>query len=344
MPDHAMPHHLTDELWRGDSVRLIRRDGYLPRLAVVIRAGDTALGSLWAVFPDEKSIGDCEAVLATAAKLAALHLLTVRRHMDAEQDGRNTALQTALHHPGRTDHALPLPGTLLCLAEAADAGHRPDHRASLLRALGLLETDARSLGHEPTVSMLNERLYVLLSATPTGSVTVSALSTHFHRRATRLLHTNLLIVRSGPVDDADGLRRARDDLDHAIGHLRDAGARPGSYAARELHGEIVRQRLFHAVRADPGLRTEFGRAVVAHDLANGTAYRATLLSYLRNFGDVRAAGAELTLHENTVRKRVGRAQKLFGFSLRNPTHRLLLELELGAGIPNTAPGDPEAPG
>lgn len=115
-------------------MRLIRRDGFLPRLAVVIRAGDTALGSLWAVFPSEDAIVDCEAVLTTAAKLAALHMLTVRRYADADQDSRNTALQTALHHPGHADHALPLPGSLLCLAESTSVTHHPDRRPDLLRA------------------------------------------------------------------------------------------------------------------------------------------------------------------------------------------------------------------
>ncbi|GIH97547.1 hypothetical protein Psi01_81770 [Planobispora siamensis] len=32
-----------------------------------------------------------------------------------------------------------------------------------------------------------------------------------------------------------------------------------------------------------------------------------------------------------IRKRVRRTQELFGIALENPTHRLLLELELGAG-------------
>ncbi|GAA2882391.1 hypothetical protein GCM10010517_45540 [Streptosporangium fragile] len=189
--------------------------------------------------------------------------------------------------------------------------------------------------------MVKDRMYVLLEAAPRGSVTVSTLAAHFYQRVTRLLHTNLLIVRSEPVEDPDGLRQARDDLDRAVSHLRDAGARPGSYAARDLHAEIVQQRLFHAVRSDPMLRTGFGRIIIAHDSTRGTAYRATLLSYLRNFGDVRAAGAELTLHENTVRKRIRRAQELFGIALENPTHRLLLELELGAVVPGATCGDPE---
>jgi hypothetical protein len=158
------------------SMKLIRRNGCLLRLAVVIRAGDTALGSLWAVFPDDDAINDCEAVLASAAKLAALHLLAIRRHLDADQESRNAALQTALQHPGHADHAPSLPGSLLCLAGTADADHRPDHRAILLRALGLLELDARSLGHEPTISMVKDRMYVLLEAAPRGSVTASTLA------------------------------------------------------------------------------------------------------------------------------------------------------------------------
>ncbi len=334
VPDHALPHHLSGDLWRSDSVELIRREGYLPRLAVVVRAGDAVLGSLWAVFPDEGAIVDCEQVLATSAKLAALHLLAIRRRLDAEQEGRNAALQTALRAPGHADGALHLPGSLVCVAETRGPDRGPDHQANLMRAIGLLELDARSLGHEPAVALVKDHLYVLLTTAPGRSVTVPTLADHFHQRATRLLRTGLLLVRSERVRDPRELRQARDDLERAVSHLRDSGARPGSYAARELHGEIVRQRLFEAVRADPMLRTGFGGLVVAHDGEHGTDYRRTLLSYLRNFGDVRAVGSELTLHENTVRKRIRRSQELFGFALANPTHRLLLELELGAETPD----------
>ncbi|WP_152486983.1 helix-turn-helix domain-containing protein [Nocardiopsis halotolerans] len=85
-------------------------------------------------------------------------------------------------------------------------------------------------------------------------------------------------------------------------------------------------------------RAGFDEVVAAHDRQHGTDHRRTLLSYLRNFGDVRGVGSESTLHENTVRKRVRRARELFGFLLDNPTRRLLLELELGAGVTETRVG------
>ncbi|MEU8378065.1 helix-turn-helix domain-containing protein [Streptosporangium sp. NPDC048865] len=90
-------------------------------------------------------------------------------------------------------------------------------------------------------------------------------------------------------------------------------------------------------------RTGFGGVIGAHDSTHGTACRATLLSCPRNFGDVRAA-AELTLHENTVRRRIRRAQEPFGVALENPTHRPLLEPELGASVPGAAGGNPEVAG
>nr|WP_237314410.1 helix-turn-helix domain-containing protein [Streptomyces sp. AMCC400023] len=68
----------------------------------------------------------------------------------------------------------------------------------------------------------------------------------------------------------------------------------------------------------------------AHDAEHATAYAATLLAYLRHFGDVVAASGELHIHQNTLRLRLRRAEQLFGVSLADPTRRLLLTLELAA--------------
>src|ERR687896_2404624 len=83
VPEDALPDHLAEDIWRSDSVILSRREGDLPRLAVVIRAGDDVLGSLWVLFPREAPIPDCEAALHQVARVAALHMLALRRQVDA---------------------------------------------------------------------------------------------------------------------------------------------------------------------------------------------------------------------------------------------------------------------
>jgi DNA-binding PucR family transcriptional regulator len=55
-----------------------------------------------------------------------------------------------------------------------------------------------------------------------------------------------------------------------------------------------------------------------------------LAAYLRHFGDVVPASAALHIHQNTLRQRLRRAEQTFGLSLRDPTQRLLLSVEIAA--------------
>jgi len=56
--------------------------------------------------------------------------------------------------------------------------------------------------------------------------------------------------------------------------------------------------------------------------------RETLRSWLRHCGDRRAIAAELQVHPQTVRYRMGRLRELFGDDLDDPNHRLKLLLAL----------------
>ncbi|MFG2730352.1 helix-turn-helix domain-containing protein [Streptomyces canus] len=90
------------------------------------------------------------------------------------------------------------------------------------------------------------------------------------------------------------------------------------------------RRLVGAVRQDSELRTGIAERLRAYDAEHATDYCATLLTYLRHFGDVAAASGKLHIHQNTLRLRLRRAEQLFGVSLTDPTRRLLLMLELTA--------------
>jgi hypothetical protein len=70
-----------------------------------------------------------------------------------------------------------------------------------------------------------------------------------------------------------------------------------------------------------------------HDRDHGTAFTTTLLTYLRNFGDVATASAAIHIHQNTLRQRLRRAHELFDLDLDDPAQRLLLEIELAAAAP-----------
>lgn len=113
-------------------------------------------------------------------------------------------------------------------------------------------------------------------------------------------------------------------------HLRDSGAAPRHYTTDELRVELVHKRLVDSVRAEPLLRSGDGERITGHDRDHSTAFAATLRCYLRRFGDVGAASADLHIHQNTLRQRLRRAQELFALDLGDPAQRLVLELELHA--------------
>ncbi|MEU0074031.1 helix-turn-helix domain-containing protein [Streptomyces sp. NPDC006332] len=342
VPEDALADHLDREVWVSDTVVRQNRPGDLPRTAVVIRAGEDVLGSLWVAFPDEAAATDCGPTLQEAARVAALHMLALRRQVDAEQESRDRALRHALE--GRSAQGDPpggvrLPAVLVGLAETAgargseeswEAGTAARRRAVLLRTLDLAVLDGRSLGYEPAAALLDDRVYVLLPSAGSGSVSPGALLNHLLDRVRHSLHRSFTAVDSPAVGTTSALVAARRDIDAALDHLREQRAGSGSYHSEDLRPELVLRRLVGAVREDAELRTGVAERLRTHDAEHATDYCATLLTYLRHFGDVAAASAELHIHQNTMRLRLRRAEQLFDVSLSDPTRRLLLTLELTA--------------
>ncbi|KKD09187.1 PucR family transcriptional regulator [Streptomyces sp. WM6386] len=353
VPEDALADHLDREVWVSDTVVRRHRPGDLPRTAVVIRAGEDVLGSLWAAFPDEAAATDCGPTLQEAARVAALHMLALRRQVDADQESRDRALRHALEGrsgQGDSPGGVRLPAVLVGLAEAAgargsetswEAGTAARRRAALLRTLDLAVLDGRSLGYEPAAALLDDRVYVLLPTPGSGSVSTGVLLDHLLDRVRHSLHRSFTAVDSPVIGTASALVAARRDIDAALGHLREQCAGPGAYHAEDLRPELVLRRLVGAVREDAELRTGVAERLRSHDAEHATDYCATLLTYLRHFGDVAAASDELHIHQNTLRLRLRRAEQLFDVSLADPTRRLLLTLELTALARQSEPTTPD---
>ena len=100
------------------------------------------------------------------------------------------------------------------------------------------------------------------------------------------------------------------------------------------------------VHRDPRLLAALRRRALAplDELAPAVRERLveTLTSWLRHFGDRRAMAAELHVHPQTVRYRMGRLHALFGSTLDTPESRARLVLALAWSHPSTEPGDSSA--
>jgi hypothetical protein len=96
-------------LWQTDEVIPIRdfadHPGYLPRLAVAVRAGGELLGSIWVIEGQRELGAEAEGALCQAADIAALHLLAHRTARDVDRQRRADALLSVLEGHERGDRA-----------------------------------------------------------------------------------------------------------------------------------------------------------------------------------------------------------------------------------------------
>jgi PucR C-terminal helix-turn-helix domain len=101
------------------------------------------------------------------------------------------------------------------------------------------------------------------------------------------------------------------------------------------------------VHRDPRLLAALRRRVLAPLDGQPAAVQErlveTLTSWLRHFGDRRAMAAELHVHPQTVRYRMGQLHALFGPVLDTPEARVRLVLALGWNRPSGPPSGPPVP-
>ena len=314
--------------------------GNLPRLALAIRAGNEMLGSIWVV--DAGAVGPAaELALAEGADLAALHLLHARAADDLARRQRGELLRRVLDDPDSAALVAPQLGldpdapvaVAAFLLDSDDPGSAATARAALqLADLVNLHCEAHYSRHG--CALIERTVYALL---PAGSVTSSRrdLVADIAGRASRAIR---LPIRAALGDVAVGLNGAaasRRDADLVLRVLssRRPGDRDGPLVAGidEVRATVALVELEGMVSTTSRLRVGVGPAVMEHDRKHGTSLAATLLAYLACGGDISAAARRLSIHPNTCRYRLARAEQLFNFDLTDPDERLVLWLQLRFG-------------
>ncbi|HEV2376328.1 MAG TPA: helix-turn-helix domain-containing protein [Streptosporangiaceae bacterium] len=350
VPADALESFLNPAVWRSGSVVRVRRPGDMDRLAVVIRAGSEVLGSMWVAVGAASSTGTSTAdvdgvdpasaaTLAEAAKLAALHMLSLRRHVAEEQVRRNEALRAVLDS-GDDPGELEFPARLLALSWHGGSDYT-QNRMLGLQVQDMVVLDAAMFGLSVATTLAGDHLYVMVPASSRhgGSGQAAAFAGHLVDRATASLRADLCVVLCGETDTPLGLRTDRTDSADALAHLARTGTRAGVTDIEDLRADLVLYRIARLVAQRPGLRSGVAQRIADHDAAKGSRYADSLRAYLGSFGDIAAAARALPVHQNTLRHRLRRAQELFAIDLARPEHLLLLWLELTAA--SVAPPRPQ---
>jgi hypothetical protein len=192
-----------------------------------------------------------------------------------------------------------IPRQLAAVVWPAEAGSRPAARLPGGSLRGGLHGLRCAVIADPDGPGRREEIARALASTPAGMGTVVA-----------------------PADAARSFRRAVAALDLARRQGRSGHVAADSHRVallcesdRPLLEELAGERLAPLEGETPASRSRL---------------EATLLAWLRHQGGVAAAAAELGVHAQTVRYRLGRLRELFGAELEDPDARFELELALRA--------------
>ena len=297
--------------------------GELPRTAVAVRAGDTVLGSIWAVVPEPLSGRRLQAFEA-AAEIVALHLLRERATSSAGARLRGKLLAALLTREGDLADAarrLGVAGSSVCVvAVELDLPEGAEHTAALHRVIDALGLHLRLVHGTTAVVALDDTVYGLLPA-PDEAAALRVLDEFVERSGSR---TPLRAGVGRATTDPAGIAASRRDADDVLRLLRDGSRTTAS--ARSLRTDLMVLRLADQERELPA------DSVVAmlsrHDAEHGTNLTGTLDAYLQAFGDVARAAAAVHVHRNTFRYRLGRIGEVTGADLSDPDVRLAALIDL----------------
>ncbi|SDL06156.1 transcriptional regulator, CdaR family [Cryobacterium psychrotolerans] len=319
----------------GGAVRIDGVPPALPRLAVAVRAGSQALGSIWVVDAGGQLDSDAERALERAADIAALHLLRARSAADLARQQRAELLRRLLEGGEDSslvfgqlglDQAGPFVVVAFQLEFASDGGDE----VRMVRLVDLIALHSAAHQHGAECVAIGDTVYVLFTGTaatfPGG---VESMARRLVSRAAALR----AIVRAAigsPVTSVGAISRSRHDADLVL-LLLAAEPRSTSTSVASVHdvrSRVTLLELGRVLRDSPRLVSPQARQVLDLDSRSGTDYANTLRTYLDCARDSAQAAARLSVHQNTLRYRLRRATELFGIDLASPDDTLTLWLSL----------------
>ncbi len=332
-----------DRLQRSDDVIEVPPDeahGTRRRLVVSIRQGSEAydasrpglasrpalFGTIWVQEGAQPLAADSAAVLRGASAVAA-RLITrtlnapsneavqIQRLLGARGGGVDIgSLAAAL--------ALPSTGPAVVIGLSPVEAVAPAVLADLSSAVRL---HASAYARESLVTTIGDRIYVLIPRTRSPATLGAWTAKVIERIAGGPSGTVMRAVLAAPVNSLSDVAAARAEVDRVL-DARTLDQRVTTLADSRtpvLLGEIIDLVAAHEELRDPRLEP-----LLAYDAKYGSAMRESVEAYLRYFGDVREAAAELQVHPNTLRYRLKRAEDLLDINLGEPAGRLLVEIQL----------------
>ncbi|MVU82427.1 PucR family transcriptional regulator [Nocardia sp. ET3-3] len=304
------------------------------RLAVGIRrSGDdragTALGSIWLQEGERPFKAGAAEVLRGASAIAAriisrsldapsTEALLIQRLFGARGEGVDVpSVAAALGIP------VTGPAAVLGFALSGEASAARD-RETLGSALRLR---AGAFRRDSLATLIGDRAYVLLPRYQSAR----AVTAWTRQLVDQLESASALILRAAiaiPVPELGHVARARLEVDRVLDSTAATFPRDRVTTLADSRTAVLLGEILDLIAARPELHDPRLSALIDYDRTHAAQLEASVNHYLRHHGDVRAAATALSIHPNTLRYRLRRAQDITGIDLDDPADRLLLELQL----------------
>lgn len=304
----------------------------LGRLAVAVRAGTQPLGSIWVV--DAANLDpDAERALEGAAEIAALHMLRARSAADLARAQRAELLRRLLE--GGDDSrlvaeqlGLDTSGPFVVVAFQPDIGPASDE-LRMARLVDLVAAQCEAHQHGTQCVVIGNSVYALFTGAAGSELgAAQALARRLVARAATALRVPVRASVGSQVAATGQIDRSRHDADLVLLMLAKRPAATSVASAHDVRSALTLLELAHVFRGTPRLMSPQALQVLEFDAGSGTQYAKTLRTYLDCSRDSAKTAARLSLHQNTLRYRLRRANELFGIDLEKPDETLTLWLSL----------------
>lgn len=325
-PDGPLNEIRYRQVFAADGIsRFPTENGFAPRAALPLRAGNIPLGSIWVIDPAGDELAtplspEKEEVLRSAAELASGYIVDAWRFDHGDERSKETALRrlfTGTPHENDST-VLGIRPEQNCLVLAIDSGAILEGDLSEIRTAASRHLSVYFPGS--ICSVMEGKVVALLPTSSTGPVvrSLERLLPELERLVGTACHCGLSYPRkpsSSLVEDYERAVRVAE----CARSMRLAVATPD-----EVQPQLVLRQCADALRTTdlqlPETETLLGPAEAET--------RATLLAWLEERGSAPRVAERLNIHEQTVRYRVRQATTRLGIDLEDPDRTLTLWLQL----------------
>lgn len=329
--EHLRELGVYKRLWSSDevvSVPAVPELGAGRRKAIMVRAGDEILGSIWVAEGTSALTSDIDTTLRGAAAAASGHLVWLQARAQSQRRFGEGVLLQLLSADADVDAAAGWLGVQADQPCGVLIAWTPDPLN--LRRLSNLLTMHLSAYRHTTMSLVSRNavdvVFCELGAAGMPSATMRDLVT----RAAHSLGEQVLAAVGTVQESLDGLPRSHRDADAALRVLRrttaDGVTRVADYD--EVRTAVQVDRLCHHLTQHEDLLDGQARTLLQWDRRHHGNLGASVLAYLDAFGNVSEGARQINVHPNTLRYRVRKACDVSGLDLSDPEQRLMMQLQL----------------